>query len=129
MTFQQSAKRGFTTLFYTFLHYTFAFFVYGVVKSVVKSYTKLQFFTLNYIFYTNLPKIFFFPIIFHQFSHKTFPKAKHTLCETKMTLNYTFRLFYTTTFTLFYTTLLPFYVWCKKCCDPPPPPAKVPTHP
>ena len=27
---------GFTTLFYPFLHYAFAFFVYGVVKSVVK---------------------------------------------------------------------------------------------
>ena len=49
---------------YTFLHYTFDFFVYGVAKSVVKKGT------LNYTFLhlssKNLIFSYYFPISFHE---------------------------------------------------------------
>ena len=53
---------GFTPRFHTFLHFTFALFVYGVVKRVVKKVHLITLFTLYYTFYTYLLKIFFYLI-------------------------------------------------------------------
>ena len=63
---------GFTTLFYTFLHYTFAIFFVWCSKKCSKkgtlNYTFLHqttLFTLNYTFFQNLLFSSYFPISFH----------------------------------------------------------------
>ena len=77
---------GVTTLFYTTL---LPFCVWCSKKCSKKgregtlSYT--FFFTLNYtILDLSSQNLIFLPIIFHQFSHITFLKLKHTLYKTKM---------------------------------------------
>ena len=93
---------GFTTLFYTTL---LTFFGYDVVKSVVK---KVHQITLNYTFlHLSSQNLIFFPIFISFHIGKT--GVKQTLCETTMSLNYTFLDYFTQLiFTLFYTTVLPF---------------------
>ena len=86
---------------YTFLHFFYTtllpFFVYSVLKSVLKRYAKLHFFTLNYTFYTklhfsqlssqNLIFSYYFSISFYK---EHLQGQKHTHCETKFLLNYNF---------------------------------------
>ena len=84
---------GVTTLFYTTL---LPFFVNGVVKSVVKkstlNHTYLQLFRLNYTFLQILLFSYHFPISFQISKGKT---RVFNLCETKMSMNYTFLDYFT----------------------------------